>query len=284
MTLMALAPAKINRELRVGGLRSDGYHEIWSRMVSISVADTLTAEPSSELEFFCDDPDVPSDSGNLVVRAAELLAQRARVPARVRLRLDKKVPIGAGLGGGSADAAIALRLLARFWNLRDAEAWLPEVAVMLGSDVPFFLVGGEAEVRGRGEKVTSLDDGPAADLLLLVPPFSISTAEVYNTFAGRGTLPTRLKVADGGVFLGPNDLAPAVLQKEPRMRTYLESAAGVTPEFAISGSGATIVLHGAGSEAEETLRARHPEARLYRCHTLTRRDYRHRTNPTGGIS
>ncbi len=281
MKLAITAPAKINRELRVGQLRPDGYHEVFSRLVSIDLSDRLVAEPSETLEFSCDDPTIPAGRENLVVRAAELLADRARVRPRARLRLEKRVPVGGGLGGGSADAAATLRLLSRFWGL-DAESrgWLPELAAVLGSDVAFFLVGGEADVTGRGEIVTPVEDGPGAELLLLAPPFPVSTAAVYRAYAGRGTLPDRLEVADASRpgYLGPNDLAAAVLEVEPRMAAYLASAGRITDDFAISGSGATIVLC-AGSEAREELARRHPDCRVLPCRTLSRDAYGRRTNP-----
>jgi 4-diphosphocytidyl-2-C-methyl-D-erythritol kinase len=285
MRLTAEAPAKINRELRVGGLRPDGYHEILSRMVSIDLADRLTAEPSDALEFSCDDPAVPKGDGNLVVRAARLLAERTGVRAGARLRLEKRTPMGGGLGGGSADAAVALRLLARLWSCADRAGDLAALAAGLGSDVPFFLAGGEAEVSGRGEAVRPVPDGPPTPLLLLLPPFPVSTSAVYRAYAGRGRLPQRLETAaDGsGRYLGPNDLTPAVLQVEPRMEAYLASAALVTDDFAVSGSGATIVLR-ADARARETLARRHPEARLYACTTLTRDAYQRRIDPNGGSS
>ncbi len=284
MTLSAEAPAKINRELRVGRVRADGYHEVFSRMVSIDLADRLSAEPADGLEFSCDDPAVPAGDENIVVRAARLLAERASVVPRARLRLEKRVPMGGGLGGGSADAGVALLLLSRLWNLGvDARAWLPEIAGRLGSDVPFFLSGGEADVTGRGEIVTPVDDGPRAELVLLVPPFAVATAAVYREYAGRGTLPPRLAVGEAAHrgYLGPNDLAPAVLKVEPRMEVYLASAARITDDFAISGSGATIVLRGRPGAVEELARL-HPEARLFACRTLSRSEYRQRTNPRGG--
>src|SRR5262245_23460896 len=146
MKWTALAPAKINRELRVGRLRPDGYHEIHSRMVSIDLADRLTVESSDSLELVCDMLSVPVGDDNLVVKAARLLAESAGVPARARMTLEKRVPTGGGLGGGSADAAIALRLLARLWEIPEDAGRLEALAVRLGSDVAFFLTGGEAEV------------------------------------------------------------------------------------------------------------------------------------------
>jgi 4-diphosphocytidyl-2-C-methyl-D-erythritol kinase len=286
VTLSAEAPAKINRELRVGRIRSDGFHEILSRMVSIDVADRLTVDAADDLRFSCDDPAVPVGEENLVVRAARALAAAAGVPARARIFLEKRAPMGGGLGGGSADAAIALILLAELWRC-DARVRerLPEVAGTLGSDVPFFLFGGQADVSGRGEVVRSVEDAAPTDLVLLVPPFPVSTAAVYRAYAGRGRLPERLEVEAPSLrtFFGPNDLTPAVLQVEPRMGVYLASAARVAAEHAVSGSGSTIVLR-AGPAARDELEARHPEARVLSCSTLTRDSYRLRTNPNGGSS
>jgi 4-diphosphocytidyl-2-C-methyl-D-erythritol kinase len=285
MTLACLASAKINRELRVGALRPDGYHAIRSRMVSIDLSDRLTAEPAVRLEFSCDDPAVPLGDDNLAVRAAVLLAESAGIQPRVRLRLEKKIPMGGGLGGGSADAAATLRLLTRFWGLSVAALELSALSEELGSDVPFFLTGGEADVTGRGEVVTLLEDRPPAELLLLVPPFPISTAAVYRAYAGRGTLPETLEVASDSYrrFLGPNDLASAVLEVEPRMEAYLRSAERATLDHAISGSGSAIALHGAPPDAPIALAASHPKARVYRCRTLTRHEFRRHTDPTGGV-
>jgi len=284
--LSAEAPAKINRELRVGRLRPDGYHEVFSRMVSIDLADRLTVEPAGELLFSCDDPRVPAGDDNLVVRAARCLARAAGIAPNATIRLEKRTPMGGGLGGGSADAAIALRLLAELWDCAPSiRASLPVIAAEIGSDVPFFLHGGQADVTGRGEIVQPVDDARVRALLLLVPPFTISTAAVYRAYAGRGRLPDRLTVdpAGGKSFLGPNDLTPAVLQVEPRMEEYLASAARVSEERAVSGSGSTIVL-AAPPEARDELARRHPEARLFACTTLTRDAYRLRTNPNGGSS
>lgn len=285
MTLTAQAPCKINRELRVGRLRADGFHEVRSRMVTIDLADSVAADESDRVDFSCDDPSLPAGPENLVVRAAVRLAEEAGVPAGARLRLVKRVPAGGGLGGGSSDAACTLRLLATLWRLSVSDSDLSRVAAGLGSDVPFFLTGGEGEVFGRGESVVALPDSPSADLILLVPPFSVSTAAVYREYAGRGTLPERLALDEKSTmgYLGPNDLAPAVLAKEPRMEAYLRSAAELTADFAISGSGATIVLYGAMPGASDALRRRHPDARVIGCRSLSRADYIARTRPTGGI-
>jgi 4-diphosphocytidyl-2-C-methyl-D-erythritol kinase len=255
-------------------------------MVSVDLADALAAEEADAIELSCSDPSLPAGADNLVVRAAARLAEAAGIRRGARIRLEKRVPAGGGLGGGSSDAACTLRLLAALWRLDVSDEDLARIAAALGSDVPFFLWGGEAEVSGRGERVAALPDSAPADLLLLVPPLSISTAAVYREYAGRGRLPDRLAVEEGSfsAFLGPNDLAPAVLAMEPRMEKYARSASEWSSDWAISGSGATLALHGAAHGALEELRRRHPEARVIACRTLSRAEYLERTRPTGGVA
>ena len=220
------------------------------------------------------------------MRAARRLAERLGISPDARIRLEKRIPAGAGLGAGSSDAAAALLLLSRLWESRLSEEELLALAAELGSDVPFFLVGGEADVGGRGERVTPRGDGPPADLLLLVPPFPLSTREVYAAHrrlhpAGR-PLPERLEIETSGEFFGPNDLASAVLETRVEMRSFLESAAQAAPEFAISGSGSTVVLRGAGADAARRLRERHPGARALASRTLSREEHRRRIVSSGG--
>ncbi len=159
MRISGEAPAKINRELRVGGVRSDGYHEIRSRVVAIDLADSIEVETGDgDLTLSCEGFPVPSDESNLAVRAGRALANHLGRPADAAIRLKKKIPVGAGLGGGSSDAARALALLARLWGAGLTREDLRVLAASLGSDVPFFLVGGEAEVTGRGDSVRPLPD------------------------------------------------------------------------------------------------------------------------------
>jgi 4-diphosphocytidyl-2-C-methyl-D-erythritol kinase len=280
--LSAGAPCKINRELRVGRVRPDGYHEIRSRMVTIDLADRIFVEESDEIDLTCDDPSLSAGPDNLVFRAAVSLREAAGVRRGARLRLEKRVPAGGGLGGGSSDAACTLRLLAALWRLSLTEEDLSRIAAGLGSDVPFFLSGGEGEVSGRGEKVVGLPDSPVVELVLLVPPFSVATSAVYREYAGRGTLPDLLDLdnPEQSKYLGPNDLAPAVLAVESRMERFVRSAAEVTSDWAISGSGATIVLHAGSSRALDSLRSRHPDARVLACRSLSRADYLDTTRPT----
>ena len=284
--LRALAPAKINRELRVGGRRTDGFHEILSRFSSVDLCDDLEVERAQQLELSITGLSLGNGEDNLILRAARALAERLGISPRARIRLHKRVPIGAGLGGGSSDAAAALRLLRALWapDLPDEE--LQEIARALGSDVPYFFTGGEADVSGRGETIVARPDTTGADLFLLVPPFSLSTAEVFAEHArqtsGRSVLPERLEIESSGRFFGPNELASPVLAITGAMRAYLKSAADAATESAITGSGSAIVLFGAGAGAEKQLEQHHPEATLLRTRTLGRREYEARTRPAGG--
>ncbi len=277
--LRAGAPAKINRELRVGPRRPDGFHEIRSRFAAIDLEDGLEAGPGEGLELACEPSGLPTDPSNLVVRAALALAERYGVEPRASLRLEKRIPIGAGLGGGSTDAAATLRLLCRFWRLTPSEPELSALAATLGSDVPFFLAGGEADVSGRGDRVAARADAAERNLLLLIPPFSISTAEVYSVFdrlAAASAPPDRLEIESSGRFLGPNDLERAAVAVRPEMAAYLESGRRLAAECAVTGSGSAIVLAGAGSGVREELSIRHPEARVLACRTIGREEYRRR--------
>lgn len=179
------APAKINLMLAVTGTRPDGFHALVSLVAPISLGDSLEAADAAADSLACDAPGVPTDSSNLVLRATELFRTRVPACAPVAWRLEKRVPHGAGLGGGSSDAAAALRLLnARCGNAL-AEAELRELAAGLGSDVPLFLSGVPVVMRGRGERVEALPPAAAANLrgrrfLLFKPAFGVSTAEAYG--------------------------------------------------------------------------------------------------------
>ena len=184
------APAKLNLGLHVLRKRPDGYHDLETVFVPLHWADRLDAAPAGALSLTCSDPALPTDDGNLVVRAARALAAWAGVEPRARLVLDKRTPYGAGLGSGSSDAAAALRLLAEVWELDVPEAEMHRLAARLGSDVPFFLLGAPAVATGRGERLAPLlrPDGtpwqcPFA-LVVAVPPVHLSTAEAY-----RGVVP-----------------------------------------------------------------------------------------------
>lgn len=175
------ARAKINLMLDVLGKRADGYHELSTVMQSITLADTLvfrSAGPGIVLRT--SHPRLPVDKGNLVYRAAEALAEMHEPLTGVEIWLDKRIPVAAGLGGGSADAAATLLGLNTLWNLGLTMAELRQVAGTLGSDIPFCLSGGTALATGRGEIIRPLPALPPYWVVLVTPPFGVSTAEVYR--------------------------------------------------------------------------------------------------------
>ncbi len=177
--LVLSAAAKINLALEVLGKRSDGYHEIATVLQAVDLSDRLVLEDAEVLELHASAPAVPSDGTNLALRAARALREAAGTERGVRITLDKRIPVAAGLGGGSTDAAAALVGLNRLWGLRWPAARLAEVAVTLGMDVPFFLRGGAALGTGRGERLEPVTCGALA-LVLVHPRVGASTAEIYG--------------------------------------------------------------------------------------------------------
>jgi 4-diphosphocytidyl-2-C-methyl-D-erythritol kinase len=271
------ALAKINVDLKVLGRRPDGYHEIDTHFAAIDLADTLAAEDdTAPFRLMTDDIRLPVDDGNLVVRAARALAAAAGIRPTGRLQLIKRIPIGGGLGGGSADAAAALRLLSSVWDARLSEDRLRALAATLGSDVPYFLVGAHARGRGRGDRLEALPDLPRQELLLVVPPFSISTAAVYAALAAA---PEQARPSAGGGLLLGNDLAPAVLKIEPRMEDFLRAVGSICREAMISGSGSAIVGVPSGPEDRARLSEALPEAAVIATRTVGRTEYEVRTHP-----
>jgi 4-diphosphocytidyl-2-C-methyl-D-erythritol kinase len=178
--LVLRTSAKVNLALEVLGKRDDGYHEIATVLQAVDLFDRLTVDPAETLSLKSDDPQLPTDDGNLVMRAARLLQKAAGVDRGARLLLHKRIPVAAGLGGGSSDAAAALTGLNRLWGLRWPRPRLQELAVELGMDVPFFLGTGRAVARGRGERLATLPGGGGYALVLVNPRTPLSTREVYG--------------------------------------------------------------------------------------------------------
>lgn len=230
-TTRLTAPAKLTLSLRVTGRRDDGYHLIDAEMITLDLADRLEIRDGDGLEVVGGTGlAVPADGDNLVSRALRLVGRRAAV------RLHKRIPAGAGLGGGSADAAAVLR-----WaNVTD-----PHAAASLGADVPFCVVGGRARVTGIGEIVEPL---PHVDrtLTVLTPPFGCSTPDVYRAWDDLG----------GPTGNDRNDLQIAALTVEPRLaewRDRLERDTGVEPVLA--GAGSTWFVEGAFPDAGLVVRS-----------------------------
>jgi 4-diphosphocytidyl-2-C-methyl-D-erythritol kinase len=245
-----LAPAKLTVTLRVTGVRADGYHELDSEMVTLSLADELVLEEGGsglvvEAKAGARADGLPSADQNLVARALDACGRTAVV------RLTKRIPLGGGLGGGSADAAAVLR-----WGGCADGA----VAARLGADVPFCLVGGRARVQGVGERVTPLPF-EAREYLLLVPPFGVDTAQVYRAWD--------LDPRDDA----PNALASAALAVEPRLARWRDALGDlVGREPTLAGSGSTWFVEDgpaeAGTAAQPALRVGADTARLVRARTV----------------
>jgi 4-diphosphocytidyl-2-C-methyl-D-erythritol kinase len=181
-----LAPAKLNISLKVFGRRPDGYHHIRSVMVPVSLYDVVTVEEApSGVEVLSDDPLVPTGEDNTCHRAALAFMRRKGAPAGVRIRLAKRIPSGAGLGGGSSDAAATLKGLSVLTGNNLSREETLEMAAGIGADVPFFALGLPALAEGKGEVLSPVEWGVPFFALIVMPPFGLSTAEAYGRL-GRG--------------------------------------------------------------------------------------------------
>jgi 4-diphosphocytidyl-2-C-methyl-D-erythritol kinase len=267
------APAKINLTLRVGSRRSDGFHAVESLVVGVGLTDELRFAEAGpgEISVSCSDAGVPSDDGNLVVRAARSLADRTGTTRGARISLTKAIPIGGGLGGGSSDAAVALRALNDLWGTGWSDPALADLGAEVGSDVPLFFHLPSAWVRGRGEVVEPRPLAWAAWVVLLFGGVCVSTKEVYAAWdqllhiqpaggaadLGRGRsedAPARIARSSRAEQVRPclfNDLEPAVFHVAPGVRALFDRACELgAPQPRISGAGSTIyTLHDKQEEA-----------------------------------
>jgi 4-diphosphocytidyl-2-C-methyl-D-erythritol kinase len=240
-----LAPAKINLSLRVLRRRDDGFHEIESVVCPISLFDTLeiTVRDSGELRFTCNDPTLPADDTNLVVRAARLFCAHCGMAPRLDLALTKRIPHGAGLGGGSSDAAATLFGLDRLLETQLPLAALSAIAAELGSDVPLFLHHSAARVTGRGEIVEPIPFPHTLPLLLIKPGFGVPTPWAYSRWRDSREIPG-VPYAEQEFGWGSlqNDLERPVFEKYVFL-AELKRWLLAQPETAgalMSGSGATV--------------------------------------------
>lgn len=186
-----LAPAKINLSLRVLNRRPDGFHEIESLLCPISLFDSLeiTLLDEGGLELVCDDPSLPTGGENLVVRAAHLFCSSCGIEPHLHIVLSKRIPHGAGLGGGSSDAATTLIALNRLFQTELDPPTLAAMAADLGSDVPFFIYQSAAVIRGRGEIVQPKELPESLPLLLFKPPFGVPTPWAYSRWKDAREIP-----------------------------------------------------------------------------------------------
>lgn len=265
-TVVARAPAKVNVHLGVGPLRPDGFHELRTVYLAVSLFDTVTAGPGDGLALTLSGEGaqgrgadlVPVDRRNLVWRAAELLATSAGLPADATLEIAKSIPAAAGLAGGSADAAAALVALDALWGTRASREDLLGLAAQLGSDVPFSLVGGVALGGGRGELVTPVLARSRWDWVLGIAGEGLSTPAVYaelDRLRADGRVPDGAALPDADPVLaalrtGPasalaaalaNDLQAPALALRPALARALRAAAEAGAAAAlVSGSGPTV--------------------------------------------
>lgn len=253
------APAKVNLYLRITSRRADGYHLLDSVMVPISLYDEIeiTAENQSErategqqrILVTCDDPTLPTDETNLVYKAAALFCKESGIVANIRIALSKRIPSGAGLGGGSSDAAAVLKSLNQLCAQRFSEQQLCVLAVRLGADVPFFIPCQPARVAGIGEMLTPLSPPPLRWLVLVVPPFGIATPWAYHQFdeLPAGTAPVVAELEEFARGQWPpvsclvNDLERAVVPTYPRIQEIKARLIQAGAEAALmSGSGSSV--------------------------------------------
>jgi 4-diphosphocytidyl-2-C-methyl-D-erythritol kinase len=245
------APAKLNLFLDVLGRREDGYHEIATVMTPVDLYDEILLERrESGIELTCDASWVPSGEENLAWRAADLALGRHDLPGGVSIRLTKRIPAGAGLGGGSSDAAAVLAGVPRLFGRSPSPADLQEDAASLGSDVPFFLHGTSAVCRGRGEIVEPLDGCRTCHYVLVVPGLHVATRAVYESIRLKLTPENARRKIIPGLLMGEdcrvaerawfNGLEAAAFRRYPELRALhgeVERASGRVVRMTGSGSG-----------------------------------------------
>lgn len=269
--MLKKSPCKVNLLLNILGKRADGFHELETIMQPVNLCDEITFERTKAgIALTCSDPSLPVDAGNLIYRAAEKFFAAAGVAAGVKIHLDKKIPLAAGLGGGSGNAATTLLALNELFHNPLAPEKLSEIAASLGSDIPFFLQDKPARAVGRGEQIQPLENFPALAgraFLLIHPGFGISTPWAYQNLArfpaalngqkGRAQklvslLQTAdLKTAATGFY---NSLEAPAFDKFPILEMYKEFLlAGGAQAALMSGSGSTTFAIAENVPAAEAL-------------------------------
>jgi 4-diphosphocytidyl-2-C-methyl-D-erythritol kinase len=282
--------AKINLDLRILGTRPDGYHDLRTIFQSLALFDKVTVtRRRGPIEIVCDQEDIPTDRRNLVWKAASLLHRvstgKTTVPQGISIDLRKRIPSEAGLGGGSADAAMTLLALNKLWMLDFDLAMLTRVGSRLGADVPYFLVGGTALGLGRGDDIYPLTDPPTVHVVILRPGFGVSTADAYGWFDNE---PRRLREpAPRPCPAGwpswaaslRNDLEAPVVRHHPAIARIRQSLLDAGANFAaMSGSGSAVF--GLFERAEAARRTAADLARpgwlSLHTRTMSRREYARR--------
>ena len=283
--------AKINLDLRVLGSRADGFHDLKTVFQSLALFDNVTVSTRrGPLALSCDEPDVPSDRRNLAWKAAALLHHvatgKTSAPRDILIELRKRVPAQAGLGGGSANAAMTLLALNALWKLDLDIASLSRIAARLGADVPYFLIGGTALGLGRGDDIYPLADMPPVHVVILRPGFGVATADAYRWFDEELRRPLKEPAARPVPPGWPawsttlrNDLEAAVIKHHPAIGRIRQSLLDAGATFAaMSGSGSAVF--GLFERRDAARRTANDLARpgwlSLHTRTLSRRDYERR--------
>ncbi len=281
--------AKINLHLQVIGRRADGFHDLCTVFQTISLHDTLTVSPAAEIQMTCGDDTLPVGEGNLVIRAALALREKAGVSFGARLHLEKRIPAPGGLGGGSSNAAIALLALRRLWNLEIALNELHSIAEGLGSDVPFFLYGGTALGMGRGEIVEPIEDFRSEFMLVVTPSVAVATREAFKRLGAlaltKQESKRRLQIcrfdlesADFNYTAFKNDFEISVFAAYPEVERVKNTVLDLGADRAmLSGSGGSVFAVFDKEETRQTvLKALDDEVnwRKFAVATISRDEYR----------
>jgi len=242
--MQILAPAKINLSLRILNRRPDGFHEIETFVSPVSLYDKIDIEKQNRwIDFSCDDPTLSTGDDNLVVRAAKLFLEHAKIKSGLSIKLQKKIPHGAGLGGGSSDAAATLRGLNRLFEANLTRDELSKLGSQIGSDVPFFLFESAATCKGRGEIVEPTKLKKKLSILLLKPGFGVASGWAYSHWQNSKEIPGISYAAqdfNGQTFI--NDLERPVFEKFvflAQLKTWLLKQPEVGAAL-MSGSGSTV--------------------------------------------
>ncbi|HEY6187098.1 MAG TPA: 4-(cytidine 5'-diphospho)-2-C-methyl-D-erythritol kinase [Pyrinomonadaceae bacterium] len=289
-TLTLPSFAKINWALRVLGRRPDNYHELRTIFQTVTLHDRLHLTPSADgrIEIRCDVPGIPVDESNLIYAAASALRERYGISQGVRVSLEKRIPAGGGLGGGSSNAAVTLLGLAHLWRIETTKSELTEIAASLGADVPFFFTGGTAEGRGLGTQISPLADVSEMHLVIVTPGVKVLTAEAYKALSAPA-----LTKANGDIMLSisradaqfpdlfpyylHNDFERVVLRLEPEIERAKKALgrAGARATL-LAGSGASVFGIFDNGEAQERTAALLESQRgwsVFSCRTLGRAGY-----------
>jgi 4-diphosphocytidyl-2-C-methyl-D-erythritol kinase len=277
--MQVFAPAKINLSLKILDRRNDGFHELDTLIAPISLYDELRIDkgrPGNGIKFRCDDPSVPQGDDNLAVRAAKAFFETTKIAPAVSIELKKKIPHGAGLGGGSSDAASVLLALNERFDLKLSQEALAEIAAPIGSDVPFFVFQSAALCKGYGEMVVPMKLKRQFSILLLKPAFAVSTGWAYSRWLGSREIPgIRYEPQEFSDQIFVNDLERPVFEKFvflAELKMWLLSQSQVSAAL-MSGSGSTmfaVMRENADADrlAKRAKAALDPELWTYACNTL----------------